>query len=147
MDTFECKRCGNRKPRSDFYAASNSRGFDSSCKDCRKLVIRKRRNDNIDYVRAYDRARGKTEKRKLDSIIRNRKRRKDPDGYMAAHNAVARALRSGRIERQPCCMCGTTEKIHAHHDDYMKPLEVMWLCVVHHKSRHAYLEYIDKDIF
>lgn len=141
MDTKSCKRCGIEKPNDDFYKS------DSSCKECRKLAVRQYRDKNSEKVKAYDRARGKLPHRKELTVINTRKRRKDPDGYMAAHNAVARALRSGRIERQPCCMCGTTEKIHAHHDDYMKPLEVMWLCVVHHKSRHSYLEYIEQDTF
>ncbi len=120
---------------------------DSSCKDCRRLAIRQYRDKNIEKVRAYDRNRGLLLHRKERCVINTRKRRKDPDGYMAAHGAVARALKSGKIERIPCCMCGTTEKIHAHHDDYSKPLEVMWLCVVHHKSRHAFLEYINEEIF
>lgn len=147
MDKFECKKCKESKPREDFYDAVNSRGFDSSCKECRKLKIRNSRDVNIDYVRAYDRERGKLPHRKEQSATNTRKRRKDPDGYMAAHNAVSRALKNGKIERMPCCMCGTTEKIHAHHDDYSQPLNVMWLCVVHHKSRHSFLEYINEETF
>ena len=141
MDTKKCKRCDIEKPHDEFYQS------DSSCKDCRKLVVRQYRDENAEKVKAYDRERGKLEHRKERCTINTRKRRRDPDGYMAAHNAVARALKKGTIEREPCCMCGTSEKIHAHHDDYLKPLEVMWLCVTHHKSRHAFLEYIEQDIF
>ena len=141
MDTKKCKRCDIEKPHDEFYQS------DSSCKDCRKLVVRQYRDENAEKVKAYDRERGKLQHRIERCVINTRKRRRDPDGYMAAHNAVARALRNGTIERMPCCMCGTAEKIHAHHDDYLKPLEVMWLCVTHHKSRHAFLEYIEQDIF
>lgn len=37
------------------------------------------------------------------------------------------------------CFCGEKE-VHAHHDDYSKPLEVMWLCRIHHKERHKFLK-------
>ncbi len=53
----------------------------------------------------------------------------------SAHNAVYRALRQGTIKKQPC-HCGSKD-VHAHHDDYSKQLEVMWLCPKHHGERHA----------
>lgn len=53
-----------------------------------------------------------------------------------AHKAVENALVAGRLTKQPCERCGTEDKVHAHHDDYSKPLEVRWLCPPHHKERH-----------
>ena len=35
---------------------------------------------------------------------------------------------------QPCIHCGA--KAHGHHENYDKPLEVIWLCPQHHKDRH-----------
>jgi len=52
-----------------------------------------------------------------------------------AHNAVNHAISSGRMVRQPCERCGA-EKVHAHHDDYSKPLEVRWLCSACHGIEH-----------
>lgn len=46
------------------------------------------------------------------------------------------ALRSGKIVRQPCEVCGC-EKVEGHHDDYSKPLEVRWLCTKHHLDVHG----------
>jgi hypothetical protein len=37
------------------------------------------------------------------------------------------AIKEGSLVRGPREVCGTTEKIHGHHDDYSKPLEVRWL--------------------
>lgn len=37
---------------------------------------------------------------------------------------------------QPCEVCGSVERVHAHHKDYSKPLEVTWLCPFHHKQAH-----------
>jgi hypothetical protein len=36
----------------------------------------------------------------------------------------------------PCSICGEQKTIHAHHDDYTKPLDVIWLCRKHHQERH-----------
>ena len=44
------------------------------------------------------------------------------------------ALRTGRIIRAPCEVCGDTAG--AHHDDYDKPLSVRWLCFIHHRQYH-----------
>jgi hypothetical protein len=52
-----------------------------------------------------------------------------------AHRAVERAVKKGKLVRQPCAECGT-ENSHAHHEDYSRQLEVMWLCPRHHKQRH-----------
>ncbi|MGL6097011.1 MAG: hypothetical protein ACRC7O_14605 [Fimbriiglobus sp.] len=55
----------------------------------------------------------------------------------SAHAAVANALRSGKLTRQPCEECG--EKAQAHHDSYFPErwLDVRWLCGKHHRAWHA----------
>ena len=52
-----------------------------------------------------------------------------------AHRTVAYYKETGRLTPQPCEICG--EQGEAHHDDYAKPLEVRWLCHLHHMRRHA----------
>jgi len=52
------------------------------------------------------------------------------------HIAVKMAKKRGILVVQPCEVCGTTERIQAHHEDYSKPLDVMWLCPKHHGARH-----------
>lgn len=39
------------------------------------------------------------------------------------------------LKKQPCEICGE-KNVHAHHDNYNKPLEVRWLCSFHHKQHH-----------
>lgn len=65
-----------------------------------------------------------------------------------AHDAVRRALRLGRLHRPSSCgRCGfLSPDLHAHHDDYSKPLAVEWLCPgCHaretHKARHKRVGY------
>lgn len=52
-----------------------------------------------------------------------------------AQKMVATALRSGKLRKLPCERCGVT-RVHAHHDDYSKPLKVRWLCAKHHGETH-----------
>ncbi len=54
-----------------------------------------------------------------------------------AHKAVEWAIERGELTKKPCEYCGTTEKIHAHHDNYARLLNVMWLCAKHHYQRHT----------
>lgn len=56
-----------------------------------------------------------------------------------ARLAVKREVRGGRMTRQPCERCGTTKRVHAHHDDYSKPLDVRWLCATDHAAVHKEL--------
>lgn len=52
-----------------------------------------------------------------------------------AHSMVGRALRNGTLTRQNCEVCGLSSTV-AHHDDYLKPLDVRWLCYGHHAAHH-----------
>src|SRR6476646_7005097 len=54
------------------------------------------------------------------------------------HKRVESAIKAGRLQRNNCERCGSSQ-VHAHHDDYSKPLEVMWLCNIHHRERHREL--------
>lgn len=41
------------------------------------------------------------------------------------------AVKSGQIKRMPCVICGD-ENSEGHHEDYTKPLDVIFLCRKHH---------------
>ena len=56
---------------------------------------------------------------------------------LLAQNIVKRCIDNGWLFRKPCEICGKTENIDAHHDDYSKPLEVKWLCRLCHREHHA----------
>jgi ribosomal protein S27AE len=42
------------------------------------------------------------------------------------------------IAKMPCERCGVETSL-KHHDDYERPLDVMWLCGKHHHERHKEL--------
>lgn len=42
--------------------------------------------------------------------------------------------RRGTLKVKPCFICGAMAQ--KHHEDYSKPLEVLWVCVKHHIELH-----------
>lgn len=56
---------------------------------------------------------------------------------MRARKRVWYAKKTGKIKYEPCSVCGTTKNVHAHHHDYSKPLDVVFLCHKHHEMEHA----------
>jgi hypothetical protein len=56
-----------------------------------------------------------------------------------AHRAVARAIASGALLRQPCAVCGDSRRPEGHHHRGYSPdavLDVVFLCSRHHKAAH-----------
>jgi len=62
-----------------------------------------------------------------------------PTKHEAAAQIVKYAIKLGVLTKGPCAVCGTTESIQGHHTDYTKPLEVTWLCRLHHCHVHGKL--------
>lgn len=46
------------------------------------------------------------------------------------------AIKGGAIQKQPCVICGKTPT-EAHHEDYGRPFNVVWLCKKHHAKIHT----------
>lgn len=64
----------------------------------------------------------------------NTKRKKDPN-KISARQKVYYAIKTGKLIKKPCEICGD-KNVEAHHEDYGKPLEVRWLCKRCHKEYH-----------
>jgi len=112
-----CTICGAEKPLEDFYRHSIGKyGRNPECKECTKARMRR-----------YKRSR----------VVTNHHRR-HPE-RARCRSIVNEAIKAGRLLRQPCQVCGTTHRVQAHHTDYSKPLEVVWLCSFHHGEEHRRL--------
>jgi len=56
-----------------------------------------------------------------------------------ARRKAQKAKSTGKLIEEPCQRCGLTKNIHMHHEDYSKPLDVVWLCAKCHTARHKEL--------
>lgn len=134
-----CFKCNAVKPLEEFYKHSQmADGHVNKCKECNKVDVRENRGKKLDYYREYDRVRAKDPERSKAAAEISAAWRAADKRRMQCHNAVARAVRSGQLVRQPCVRCGDVKSL-AHHEDYDKPLDVMWLCQPCHKQRHKEL--------
>jgi hypothetical protein len=132
-----CFKCGENKALTDFYKHSQMKdGHLNKCKCCAKRDVHKHRDDNIERVRAYDRARGS--RQSAESL--REYRAANPIKY-AAHLLLNNRLRDGKLVKpdlcESCGECGEHRRLHGHHDDYAKPLEVRWLCPACHHKWHS----------
>ena len=61
-----------------------------------------------------------------------------PDRKRAARLAVKRAMAQGLIVAPAACACcGDERRVIPHHDDYERPLDVVFLCFRCHKTGHG----------
>lgn len=101
---------------------------------------------NLEKLRAYGREKSREDKslkrvRKWHKNNRDRikphaaKWRANNKPKRVAHRQVATAIEKGMLTKKPCEVCGSL-KVHAHHEDYSKPLEIIWLCQKHHAKAH-----------
>ena len=136
-----CFRCGLLKEVSEFYAHPGMKdGHLNKCKECAKADVKANHDTNPERQRSYDRIRNRTPERRQQIMLKNRRKRQTTPGFDRAHNMVRQALCTGLLVKpQTCSRCPATERIQAHHDDYAKPLEVMWLCPICHAARHVEL--------
>lgn len=109
------------------------------CKNCVKAMVRENYAKRRPQYHQYEHSRNQTPARKemLQREMR-RHRAENPDKYRA-RTAVSNALRDGRLSKKPCQMCGTTDRVQAHHHDYSKPLDVEWLCFACHRKDHGHV--------
>ena len=134
-----CFKCKTIKPLSEFYKHSAMPdGHVNKCKECNKNDVTTNRNKNIEKYRQYDRERAKLPERAKAAQEISKAWRNADIRRKKAHTLVSYAIRKGTLVRQPCIRCNEQKSL-AHHEDYDKPLDVMWLCQPCHKQRHKEL--------
>lgn len=118
------------------------------CIECTVKRVKKHRYKNIEKIREYDRMRASRPDRyaKLLAYSRSEKGlsigRKVKKEYrlknkhkVRAHQKLRLAVKSGKLKKKACERCSDKKTV-AHHDDYNKPLSVIWLCHKHHMELH-----------
>lgn len=156
-----CNACGEEKDRRRFSPDKrNKDGLQGACKPCcvervkrsaarhpeaKRERTRRWRAANREKVRQMDRKWREENYEKHLALCReyNSKRRlkHGQDAKRRAHRAVQNAVGRGDLVKPDSCeRCGElgyNGSIHAHHEDYHKPLEVHWLCPPCHAIAHG----------
>jgi len=137
MGRKTCIACHELLDEEQFYPRTNK------CKVCTRSAVRENRAAKLEYYRIYDRRRAMRPDRvaaRAEYAQRNPRPRPEPDAEKrAARVALGNTLRDGRVVRpEHCEMCATACAPHGHHDDYSKPLDVLWVCTTCHAAIHKY---------
>ena len=121
MSEKKCFKCGKVKPLSEFYRhPETSDGHLGKCKECTKADVAAHREAHPERL-----------------LMTRLKRCKKNPTKTNAHKAVESAIKAGAITRpNRCSGCGCSDALHrieAHHYDYARPLDVIWLCTPCHR--------------
>lgn len=121
----KCTNCGEMKP-TDSYSrrifSSGNVGLYSYCRECVKEKYKKYYLKNRKFV-----------------IKKSKERHTGIDKVKyAARQKLHYEVSAGRIMKENCEICGSSSS-EAHHVDYSKPLNVVWLCRLHHAREHMKL--------
>lgn len=138
-----CTNCQQQKPRSAFRPRSSMPHLlQSLCRDCERATSKTYKQSAIGKVnqssaettyKRSDKGKRAQKQSKLVQQVRNGDR-------LAARSTLKHALAAGQVKRWPmCAMPDCCESIvEAHHPDYSRPLDVVWLCPEHHDELHRH---------
>lgn len=142
MESKVCRRCGVDKPLDAYSPDPRGRqGRFAVCKACRNSQQRGDREAQGDgyrkYIREYRRDWKRGIKRQRVAPVSDGPTYRKPNQMAKAHAAVNNAIAGGQLVKgTECSQCGAVEKLHAHHQDYTRPLDVLWLCARCHTDLH-----------
>lgn len=149
-----CSKCSMEKSEDCFWKRNNRKCLvNSECKECcssrrRKFysentveILENRKKyyrENIERFAEYTRKHQKNNKRFRE--YQNKyliNKRKTHDQKFLARQIVQLALKGKMIFKpSKCTRCVNTQKIEAHHEDYSKPLDILWVCFTCHRLIH-----------
>lgn len=137
--TRVCSVCGiDKQLEENFWRRATKNGYFNRCIDCMTMI--KKAVRKTPQHKAQEREyRANNRDKTLEKNRRYRERHGSTPGIRRpAHNIVAAALKSGKLVRpEECQRCLEPRPVEAHHDDYNKPLDVLWLCHRCHMRLHA----------
>lgn len=129
------KHCSHCKQLKSFEAFPRDRstktGYNKWCRECVR-----QKDSKPDRVEA---------RRNYEHTERGRSRRQNYPEKVLAGNLLRKAVKAGKMVRpHKCEVCNETPKnrlgkpmIEAHHHDYSKPFDVIWLCKLCHAAEHS----------
>ena len=140
----KCFKCNVVKPLNEFYKHSRmADGHLNKCQECTKKDsdenFKRKMLDPHWQIKERERQRKKEARRRDLGLAKTYKKETTPwQTRKEKYGEYNNAIRDGRIKQESCVVCGK-EKTQGHHEDYSRPLDVVWLCVRHHQDRHIHL--------
>lgn len=148
MNTKTCCSCRRTIPVECFGKNKTKRdGYQTMCRDCFRLYGK----NNRGMLRLYYREYSLKNKTRIVAVSKNwrlrngdrvssmhiRYRNKFPDKH-SARIELNNAIKLGLVNKpRSCGLCGRAPKyLHGHHEDYSKPLDVLWVCPLCHSLIH-----------
>jgi hypothetical protein len=136
INTKVCKVCGEELEIKYFDMSKNRLGKKYHLGICRFCFNQKYRGKNKKYI----------ENQKLEDMEKFRDAERERGKRWRrlhrmehhVHTLLNRAIKNGEIVKpDECSRCGIKAvKINAHHENYSKPYDVIWLCDKCHAERH-----------
>lgn len=126
-----CVKCGT------LFVTTPSKwsSFNHQCNSCSSVYRNAWRGANRQSVRVNRRRWYKANKEKMKKFQQHYRQmhpvrpKKVSIEAQRAHSLVLEAMRSGKLKKPTTCeRCGQRGIIDGHHEDYAKPLVVIWLC-------------------
>lgn len=144
-----CTDCFILKNPEDFVVSSTCKdGLSYKCRSCLSDYKKEYRNLNSEKLKELDKRRSNLPHRELARAEYAKTDRGKQASKRAAktwktnnllkfraQDKLRKAVKSGKVQKLPCEVCGS-ERSQGHHEDYTKPLDVVWYCHRHHIDRH-----------
>lgn len=147
-----CRICRMAKPVADFTTIHGKPI--TKCKPCEAERTRRARLANVERYAALRRRRywadigksrrqnrewARTERgRETNCEAVGRYKKRHPE-RVSAQRKLQTAIKRGAIQRPDVCQiagCDCAGRLHAHHSDYAKPLDAIFVCHEHHEYLH-----------
>jgi hypothetical protein len=143
METHVCPVCGTAKSYDQFNRHHRKGPHEPwnfrQCKECaHKAYTERYANPNRRAVLNESSNNWKKENPDKHAALAREYRKRHPE-KITAQNRLNYAIKKGLVKRLPCEICGSGDRVHAHHVSYDPKdwYNVQWLCHVCHKLMHT----------
>ena len=128
MEMYKCRECS-----SEYHRIWWKNNPDKIA----KYRIKQRKRIEEDRPKERERNKRDYQKHKQKRLKKCKEYRNLNKQIKQAHGMIKYQIKIGKIKRpEKCSICNKSENIHAHHADYSKPLEIIWLCASCHNFLH-----------
>lgn len=136
---WQCPTCGQILKESSFYSTKKTwNGITSQCRVCHvRCTIKTRDRENRNKLnRLYMRRNRINNYEKVREREKTQAKKRKRDVKFYSRQMLNNAVKLGIIKKPKICeICHQEKKLTAHHDDYLKPLDVKWWCYECHGNK------------